>query len=167
MPISLMLKLLKSACGKFWCLSACKESTSSLTSFSRCCKDIVNLLIWELWECLTIPVKNHSINLQETFMLTCMQQINFITTFYIRYCKEIANLLFWVIWAWLSTPKMVVSRNLWRFSASKKPTSFFPFFLRYCKDSANLFFRVLWACLLTFFISLKTEWNFLSATFQP
>ena len=31
--------------------------------FLRYCKDMANLLVWELLECLTIPIKNHSINL--------------------------------------------------------------------------------------------------------
>ena len=43
------------------------------------CKDIANLLFWELWECWTIPIKNHSINLKETFMLTCTQKFKLIT----------------------------------------------------------------------------------------
>ena len=44
-------------------LSACKKSTSALTSFLRYCQDIANLLFWEIWECLTNPIKNQSINL--------------------------------------------------------------------------------------------------------
>ena len=100
-----MLKVVKSTCGKFWCLSACKKSTSSLTFFLRYCKDFANLLFWKPWKSLTIPIKNHSINLQETFILICMQQINFIIHFFWRYCKEIANLLFWVIWTCPTTPK--------------------------------------------------------------
>ena len=34
-----------------------KKSTSSLASFFRYCKDIVNLLFWELWKGLTISIK--------------------------------------------------------------------------------------------------------------
>ena len=136
---------MKWTCGKLWCLCACKKSTSSLTSFLRYCKNIANLLFSKLWECLTIPIKNHSINFQETFMLICMQQITHSLTFFFRYCKEISSLLFWVIWASLVTPKKIewIWRNLWCLSASKKPTSFFPFSLRYCKDIANLLFWVL------------------------
>ena len=55
--------MIVSPCRKLWCLSACKKSTSSLTYLLRYCKDITNLLLWELWECLTILIKNHSINL--------------------------------------------------------------------------------------------------------
>ena len=45
---ALMTKVLKSTYRKLWSLSACKKSTSSLASFLRYCKDIVNLLLWEL-----------------------------------------------------------------------------------------------------------------------
>ena len=59
--------------------------TPSLTSFLRYCKDTANLLFWELQECLIIPIKSHSINLQETYMLICMQKINFFTHFSVTY----------------------------------------------------------------------------------
>ena len=70
-----MPKVLKWTCRRLWCLSTSKKSNSSLSSFLRYCKDIANLLLWELWECLTIPIKNHSTNLQETFMPICMDVI--------------------------------------------------------------------------------------------
>ena len=54
---TLKLKLFKPTCRKLWCLSACKKSTSSLTSFFRYCKDTAKLLFWELWECLIITIK--------------------------------------------------------------------------------------------------------------
>ena len=34
-----------------------KKSNSSVTSFLRYCKDIANLLLWELCKCLAIPIK--------------------------------------------------------------------------------------------------------------
>ena len=40
------------------------------------------MLFWKLWECLTIPIKKHSMTLQETFMLICIQRIIFITDFF-------------------------------------------------------------------------------------
>ena len=136
-----------------------KKSTSYLTSFLRYCKGIANLLFWKLWECLTIPIKNHSINFQETFMLICMQQITHSLTFFLRYCKEISSLLFWVIWASLVTPKKIESiwRNFWCLFASKKRTSFFPFSLRYCKDIANLLFWVLFPGKLMTKLSKKSK----------
>ena len=74
-----MPKVLKPICSKLWCLSACKISTSSLTSFLR------------LQTCYygnfsnTWPFhQNHNINLKETFMLICMQKINLITHFFLK-----------------------------------------------------------------------------------
>ena len=134
-----MPKVLQLTWGKFWCLSACKKSTSSLTCFLNYCKDIADLLFWELWECLAIPIKNHIINLQETFVRICMLQINFITHFFLRYCKETAILLFWVHWACFAAPKMVVStwRNLWYLCYRQKTNFILSIFLetlqRYCK----------------------------------
>ena len=58
--------MIVSPCRKLWCpkywnqlwrLSACKKSTSCLTSCLKYCKDIANLLVWELWECSIIPIK--------------------------------------------------------------------------------------------------------------
>ena len=50
-------------CRKLWYLSPCRKPISSLNSFLRYCKEIVNLLFLELLECLSIPIKNHSLNL--------------------------------------------------------------------------------------------------------
>ena len=57
---TLILKVLKSTCRELWCLSACKKWTSSLTYFLKYCKDIANLLFYEFWERLSIPIKNNS-----------------------------------------------------------------------------------------------------------
>ena len=73
---TLIPKVLKSTCRKFWGLSACKNSTSSVTSFLRYCQDIVNLLFWKLWQCL--------INLLQAFMLICMQKTNLINHFLLK-----------------------------------------------------------------------------------
>ena len=88
-----MLKVFKSTCMKFWCLSAGEKSTSSLTSFSRYCKDNGNLLFWKLWKCLTISIKNYSINLQVTFILTCMRKINFINHCCLKVLKKYRKLV--------------------------------------------------------------------------
>ena len=90
---TLMLKVLKSTCKELWRFSACKKSTSSLTSFLRYCKDIADLLFRKLWECLNIPIKSPSINLQETFILTCMQQINFIIHFFLKILQRNSKLV--------------------------------------------------------------------------
>ena len=70
-----------------------KKSASYLTSSLRYCKDIAKLLFWGLWECLTIPIKNHIINLYETFMLICMQRINFITHFFLKILQRNTKLV--------------------------------------------------------------------------
>ena len=87
---TLMPQVLKSTCRK---LSACKKSISSLTSFLRYSKDIANMLFWELWECLIIPLKNYSINLWWNFMHICMQKINFITHFLLKILQRNSKLV--------------------------------------------------------------------------
>ena len=84
-----MPKVLKSTCRKLWCLFACQKINFISNFFFRYCRDIANLLFWELGECLTIPIKNHSINLQETFTLICMQKINFILHGFFWYIAKI------------------------------------------------------------------------------
>ena len=110
-----MPKVLKSTCRKLWCLSACKKSTSSLTSFLRYCKDIANLLFWELWECLTIPIK---IIVSICSMLSCLSACKKSTSsfiYFLRYCREIANLLFWSICTCLATHTYPKMRNCWNY----------------------------------------------------
>ena len=75
----------------------------------RYCKDIANVLFWELWKCLTIPIK---------IIVSTFSKLTSSFTSFLRYCTEIATFLFWVIWACLA---MIVSlwRNLWQLSAGK------------------------------------------------
>ena len=123
-----MLKVLELTCGKFWCLSACKKSTSSLTSFLRYCRHC-KLAIGNFGNAWLSPSKVIVSICRE---LSCLDACNKSTsslTFFLRYCKKIANLLFWVIWACLVTPIMIVSiwTNLWCLSASKKQLLSFHF----------------------------------------
>ena len=104
---------------------------------------MAKLLFWELWKCLTIPIK---IIVSLCRKCTCLPESKKSTlpfTYFLRYCMEIANFLFWVILTWkkflfifwlyfilfyfllsvvrvrtmvrVSTSKMIVSlsRNLW------------------------------------------------------
>ena len=65
--------------------------------FEIYCKDIANLLFWELWECLTIPIKIIvSICRKPSCLFACKKSTSSITSF-LRYCKEIANLT-WSPW---------------------------------------------------------------------
>ena len=83
-----MPKVLKLTCRLLWCLSACKKSFSSLTSFLTYCKDTTNLLFWELWKCLTIPIK---IVVSISIMLTCMQKINFFIHYFLKILQRNSN----------------------------------------------------------------------------
>ena len=49
-------------------------------------KDTANLLFWELWECLTIPIKM----IVSNFILIYRQNINFITSFFLKILQKIA-----------------------------------------------------------------------------
>ena len=80
---NLIPKVLKSTCTKLWYLSACKKLTSSNLFFEiwqKHCK----LAILGTLGMLDHPHKNHSINLLATFMLICMQKINFITHLFLK-----------------------------------------------------------------------------------
>ena len=100
-----------------------KKSTSSLTSSLRYCKDIANLLFWELWECLTIPNKTIVLICRKPSCSSACKKSTSSLTSFVRHCKEITNLLFWVFGhVWPHTPKTIVSiwRNFQCLSAGKK-----------------------------------------------
>ena len=80
-----------STCRKFKCLSACKKSTSSLTTFLRYC--IVVVL-----STLSMPNCTHQIWQYQLYLLLLSQD----TAKILQYCKDFANLLFWVLWARLA-----------------------------------------------------------------
>ena len=61
-----------------------KKSTSFLFSFLRYCKDITNSLFCELWECLTIHIKNHSTRLYYAKIIVCQNKTPPFTSF-LRY----------------------------------------------------------------------------------
>ena len=105
-------------CPKCWnqlrCLSACKKSTSSLTSCLRYCKDIANLLFWELWECLTISIKTIVLICRKFSCSSACEKSTSSFTSFVRYCKEIANLIFWVIGVCLATHTSKMILSIWR-----------------------------------------------------
>ena len=129
-----MPKVLKSTCRKLWCLSRCKKSTSSPTSLFRYCKNIVNLLFWELWEWLTVPIKIIVSICGKFSSLPACKKINVITHFFLKILKRSSKL---VILGNLGMPghtsKRLVSiwGNIWHLSAGKKSTSSFAFSLSY------------------------------------
>ena len=81
---TLMLKVLKSSLKETRCLSACRKSTSSITFFSRYCYDIANLLFWELWKCLIIPIIFIASIWSKLSCLSACKKINFITLFILK-----------------------------------------------------------------------------------
>ena len=63
--------------------SAWKKSTSALSSFLRYCKDIANLLSWELWEFLTIYIL--SIFSKPSCLPACKRSTSSLNSFFIYY----------------------------------------------------------------------------------
>ena len=61
--LAMPTKLIVLICRNIWCLFACKNSNSSLSSFLKYCKDITNLIFWVLWAFLTMAKKNDGISL--------------------------------------------------------------------------------------------------------
>ena len=61
-----------------------KNSTSSHTSFLRCCHDFANLLFRVFWVSLNKPITFNKINLWEMLMFICMQKINFVPPFFLQ-----------------------------------------------------------------------------------
>ena len=138
-----------------------QKRTPFLTPFLRYCKNIANLLLWVLWECLIMPINIDRITLQETLvskvlkstlMFICMQKSTSSLISCLRYCKDIPNLLFWELWKYFTIPiKTIVltCRKPSCSSACKKSTSSLTSFARHCKEIANLLFWVIGACLAT------------------
>ena len=65
------IKIITSICWKLSCLSACKKSTSLLTSFLKYCKEIENSLFWVLWACLGTHTQ-YDIIILEMMVSSCL-----------------------------------------------------------------------------------------------
>ena len=96
----------------------------SVTSFLRYYKDkeIINLLFWEFWECLTIPIKIivYQFVEMETSMLIYLQKIQFLTDFFLKILQRngkpviLGNLGWETFYAYLRTKNQLhPSRFLW------------------------------------------------------
>ena len=131
---TLIIKVLKSTCKKLWCLSSFKKSTSSLTSFTRYCKDIANFLFWKFYS----PHQNSLYQFEGNFHAYLNAKNQLYPTFFSRYFKEIANLLFWVIWASQHIKWCFFTFDVYLLAKNR----FHP--LRFPWDIANLLFWVLW-----------------------
>ena len=143
-----MPKVSKSTCRPLWCLSKCKKSTSSLTSFLRYYTDniqtiyllfckIIKLLFWELWKCLTISIKIIVSSYCKFSCLPASRKSTLSLTTFLRYCREIENSLFWEICAYLAThiTNDSIKKRLTIISRGKSTPSF-TFSLIYCKNIA-------------------------------
>ena len=139
---------MKSTCRKRWCLSACKKSTSSLTSFLRYCRHC-KLAILGTLGILEHLHQNHNINLKQAFMLICMQKINCITHFFLKMLQRNSKL---VILGNMGMPGHTHLKWLYHFEETFNIYQLHPSHFSwhiYCKDIVNLLFWVLWACLAT------------------
>ena len=145
-----MSKVLKST---MMFISHAKNQLYLLTSSLRYCKDIANLLFWELQECLIIPIKTIVFICRKPSSSSACKKSTSSPTSFVRYCKEIVKLLLWVIWAclvtWLCTPKVILStcRKRLCLSASKKATSSPKFsrdITKICKTSYFGYFGQAW-----------------------
>ena len=79
-----------------------QKSTPSLTSFLRYCKDVANLLLWDLRKCFSKPIINDSVTLKKNLMpkglksacskcLSAWKKTTSPLTSFLRYCKDIAK----------------------------------------------------------------------------
>ena len=126
----------------------------------RNCKDIANLLFWELLECLAIPIKIMvPICSMLSYLSACKKSSSSLTSFLlVIYLLYFFSFLLQTCYlgsldmsGHTHTLKMIVPicRNLWSLSVGKRSISSFKFSLRYYKDVVNLLFWVLWVCLAT------------------
>ena len=90
------------------CLNA---KNSFLTSFLKRYCNIANLSTLRMldhvnqkWKHNLIENFDTEINLQETLMFICIQNIYFISNFFFWYCKDIANMIFWELSQCLTIP---------------------------------------------------------------
>ena len=135
---------------KLWCLSACKKWTPFVTSFFRYCKDIANLLLWVLWECLIMTIIMIVWTCRKLWYPNCWNQYVGNSDIYphaekknqfSRFCKDMQTRYFGNFWNACPFPsKIIVSicRKLSCLSACKKSTSSLISFLQYCNKSINV-----------------------------
>ena len=118
---------------KLWCLSTCKKTILSLTSFLGYYTDIMKNCCFVSLSNLGMACHTHlndSLNLRKHLTFICRQKITFILHIFLEllfYCKDIVNLL----WLLLGMPGyadqtwyyQVIYRKLLCLSAGKKPAS--------------------------------------------
>ena len=132
------IKIIVSIWRKLSCLSVCKKSTSSLTSFLRYCMQTVTIKV-SIWRNLCLSAGKKSTSSFPFFLRYCklvilgtlgkpgythpkwyyqlvenfcvyLQKINFIPQVFLKYCKDIQTSYFGYFGdPWLRTSKMIVS----------------------------------------------------------
>ena len=82
--------------------------------FLRFCKNIANLLLWVLWECLNIPINNHIITLKKLWWPKCCNQLvgNFDVYLHAKDQLHVSLLVSDIVKA-LQTYYMEKIRNAW------------------------------------------------------
>ena len=116
--------------------TACQKWPPFLTSFLRYCKDIVNLLLWVIWECLIMPINNDNNNLvenfdaqivetnfQETLIFISIQKINYIFNFFSEILQRHCKLAILGPFGMHDIPILSTCSKLSCLSACKKSTS--------------------------------------------
>ena len=101
--------MIVSPCRKMWCPKCWNQRVGNFTvylhakdqfhliSFLRYCKDIANLLFWELWECL-ITLINIIVSIcSKLSCLSVYEKSTSSITSFLRYCNKIANVFFFQI----------------------------------------------------------------------
>ena len=137
---------------KLSCIYAGKQSTTSLTSFLRYCKEIAHLLFWVIWACLATKNENDKTNLKKPLMFNYRQKINFIFMFLLIYLHSYWKL---VILATLGIPGYTYQKWYYQLVENfcvylqAKNQLHHPCFLDTLQRYANFLFWVLCACLAT------------------
>ena len=99
------IKIIASICWKLSCLSACKKSTSLLTSFLKYCKEIENSLFWVLWACLGTHTQ-YDIIILEMMLSSCLYlpaKNQFHPHIFLEINLQSYGNLFRVLWTYLVT----------------------------------------------------------------
>ena len=106
------------------------------------------------------PHKNHSINFSQTFLLICMQQINFIICFFLNILQTNSkHFTLRNVGMPGHTSKRILSKNLWRLSGGKKINFFLHVFLEILQRYYKLVVLGTW--LSTSKVTPSTSRNFL------
>ena len=141
-------KIIASISSKLSHFSACKKSTSPLTSFLRYCKEIANLLFWVIWGWLATHTENDSISFRKPLPLSVGKKSTSSSAFSFTCSKDIiVNLLFSIFWACLAMHIQsgnINSRKTFMFICRQKINFIRHAFLEILQRYGSFSFWVLW-----------------------